>query len=235
MYGSVSIWEECFSLGTESLDSGGGSGSATPVQAASKEPSPATDVAAAAASKLKTPKQASKPPAAPAAKRESLSQVHRFACWKRFPNLSVTSYWLSVMFTFFDCAFQASAADISDMSASISEKMTNLAQQQEMEGLKAEIKDLEEKLETLRVKRAEDKTKLKEFEKVKIQLQQVGTQSCPCTTIWIVLFATIGLLTVFSNCASAPRIQNQHAGEPNATPARATNCQEGRNSNSSRR
>ena len=59
------------------------------------------------------------------------------------------------------------------MSTSISEKMTNLAQQQEMEGLKAEIKDLEEKLETLKVKRAEDKVKLKEFEKVKIQLQQV--------------------------------------------------------------
>ena len=51
--------------------------------------------------------------------------------------------------------------------------MTNLAQQQEMEGLKAEIKDLEEKLETLKVKRGEDKVKLKEFEKVKIQLQQV--------------------------------------------------------------
>ena len=59
------------------------------------------------------------------------------------------------------------------MSTSISEKMTNLAQQQEMEGLKAEIKDLEEKLETLRLKRGEDKVKLKEFEKVKIQLQQV--------------------------------------------------------------
>ena len=52
--------------------------------------------------------------------------------------------------------------------------MTNLAHQQEMEGLKAEIKDLEEKLETLKVKRAEDKVKLKEFEKVKIQLQQVS-------------------------------------------------------------
>ena len=69
---------------------------------------------------------------------------------------------------------KAAAADISEMSTSISEKMTNLAHQQEMEGLKAEIKDLEEKLETLKVKRAEDKVKLKEFEKVKIQLQQVG-------------------------------------------------------------
>jgi dynactin 1 len=51
--------------------------------------------------------------------------------------------------------------------------LTNIQQQQEIEGLKAEIKDLNEKLETLRIKRGEDKTKLKEFEKVKIQLQQV--------------------------------------------------------------
>ena len=59
------------------------------------------------------------------------------------------------------------------MSTSISEKMENLQQQQEIEGLQAEVRDLEEKLETLKVKRAEDKVKLKEFEKVKIQLQQV--------------------------------------------------------------
>ena len=61
--------------GTESLDSGGGSGSATPVRA-SKESSPATDVAAAA-SKLKMPatKQGVIPAAATAKKRESLSQV----------------------------------------------------------------------------------------------------------------------------------------------------------------
>ena len=58
-------------VGTESLESGGGSGSATPVRA-SKESSPATDVAAAA-SKLKMP--AAKAPAVPAQKRESLSQV----------------------------------------------------------------------------------------------------------------------------------------------------------------
>ena len=57
--------------GTESLESGGGSGSATPIRT-SKESSPATDVAAAA-SKLKMP--ASKVPAASTQKRESLSQV----------------------------------------------------------------------------------------------------------------------------------------------------------------
>lgn len=61
------------------------------------------------------------------------------------------------------------------MSASMTMEgsLTNIQQQQEIEGLKAEIKDLNEKLETLRIKRSEDKTKLKEFEKVKIQLQQV--------------------------------------------------------------
>ena len=63
--------------------------------------------------------------------------------------------------------------ELKRMSASMEGSLTNIQQQQEMEGLKAEIKDLNEKLETLRIKRAEDKTKLKEFEKVKIQLQQL--------------------------------------------------------------
>jgi Skp family chaperone for outer membrane proteins len=44
---------------------------------------------------------------------------------------------------------------------------------QEEEGLRAQVRDLEEKLETLRLKRAEDKAKLKELEKHKIQLEQV--------------------------------------------------------------
>lgn len=35
------------------------------------------------------------------------------------------------------------------------------------------MKDLEEKLETLKVKRSEDKAKLKELEKHKIQLEQL--------------------------------------------------------------
>ncbi|XP_066534735.1 dynactin subunit 1 [Hoplias malabaricus] len=43
----------------------------------------------------------------------------------------------------------------------------------EEEALRAQVKDLEEKLETLRMKRAEDKTKLKELEKHKIQLEQL--------------------------------------------------------------
>ncbi|KAM9477316.1 dynactin subunit 1 isoform 2-T2 [Clarias gariepinus] len=43
----------------------------------------------------------------------------------------------------------------------------------EEEALRAQVKDLEEKLETLRMKRAEDKVKLKELEKHKIQLEQL--------------------------------------------------------------
>ena len=66
-----------------------------------------------------------------------------------------------------------SAADLTAMSMDIGSKMENLQQQQEIEGLRAEVKDLSEKLETLKIKRTEDKVKLKEFEKVKIQLQQL--------------------------------------------------------------
>ncbi|XP_055971374.1 dynactin subunit 1 isoform X2 [Sorex fumeus] len=48
-----------------------------------------------------------------------------------------------------------------------------LSPSKEEEGLRAQVRDLEEKLETLRLKRAEDKAKLKELEKHKIQLEQV--------------------------------------------------------------
>lgn len=44
---------------------------------------------------------------------------------------------------------------------------------QEEESLRAQVKDLEEKLETLKMKRTEDKAKLKELEKHKIQLEQL--------------------------------------------------------------
>ncbi|KAM9400935.1 dynactin subunit 1-like isoform 9-T9 [Salvelinus alpinus] len=43
----------------------------------------------------------------------------------------------------------------------------------EEESLRGQVKDLEEKLETLKIKRAEDKVKLKELEKHKIQLEQL--------------------------------------------------------------
>ncbi|XP_046576872.1 dynactin subunit 1-like isoform X2 [Haliotis rubra] len=66
-----------------------------------------------------------------------------------------------------------SKPDLSAMTTSIDDKISNLQQQQEIEGLQAEVKDLNEKLETLRFKRTEDKGKLKEYEKAKIQLQQL--------------------------------------------------------------
>nr|XP_046268657.1 dynactin subunit 1 isoform X10 [Scatophagus argus] len=44
---------------------------------------------------------------------------------------------------------------------------------QEEEALRGQVKDLEEKLETLKMKRTEDKAKLKELEKHKIQLEQL--------------------------------------------------------------
>ncbi|RXN01610.1 Dynactin subunit 1 [Acipenser ruthenus] len=43
----------------------------------------------------------------------------------------------------------------------------------EEEALRVQVKDLEEKLETLKMKRSEDKAKLKELEKYKIQLEQL--------------------------------------------------------------
>uniref|UniRef100_A0A8C4RXS1 Dynactin subunit 1 n=1 Tax=Erpetoichthys calabaricus TaxID=27687 RepID=A0A8C4RXS1_ERPCA len=43
----------------------------------------------------------------------------------------------------------------------------------EEETLRSQVKDLEEKLETLKMKRSEDKAKLKELEKYKIQLEQL--------------------------------------------------------------
>uniref|UniRef100_A0A665VF35 Dynactin subunit 1 n=1 Tax=Echeneis naucrates TaxID=173247 RepID=A0A665VF35_ECHNA len=48
-----------------------------------------------------------------------------------------------------------------------------LCPSQEEESLRAQVKDLEEKLETLKMKRTEDKAKLKELEKHKIQLEQL--------------------------------------------------------------
>ncbi|RUS81403.1 hypothetical protein EGW08_010841 [Elysia chlorotica] len=62
---------------------------------------------------------------------------------------------------------------MSGSQISIDERLANVQQQQEIEGLQVEVKDLNEKLETLKIKRNEDKAKLKEFEKTKIQLQQL--------------------------------------------------------------
>uniref|UniRef100_A0A914VYN7 Dynein associated protein domain-containing protein n=1 Tax=Plectus sambesii TaxID=2011161 RepID=A0A914VYN7_9BILA len=58
----------------------------------------------------------------------------------------------------------------SSLPRSVPEEMSEGA---ELEWLRAEHKDLSEKLETLRLKRAEDKTKLVDYERCKIQLQQL--------------------------------------------------------------
>lgn len=46
-------------------------------------------------------------------------------------------------------------------------------QSTDSEALKSQIKDLTEKLDTLKAKRAEDREKLREAEKLKLQNQQV--------------------------------------------------------------
>lgn len=66
-----------------------------------------------------------------------------------------------------------SYAPVGLMTQGLEEKMANLQRDQENENLRAEIKDLQEKLETLKIKRNQDKEKLKEADKVKIQLQQL--------------------------------------------------------------
>lgn len=55
----------------------------------------------------------------------------------------------------------------------LEDKAQLIQNQQEMENLRGEIRDLNEKLETLRVKRAMDKDKLKEGEKMKLQIEQL--------------------------------------------------------------
>ncbi|PWA29707.1 hypothetical protein CCH79_00007833 [Gambusia affinis] len=55
--------------------------------------------------------------------------------------------------------------------ASVSNPSTSALQEEE--ALRSQVKDLDEKLETLKMKRTEDKAKLKELEKHKIQLEQL--------------------------------------------------------------
>ncbi|KAL4714754.1 hypothetical protein ACJJTC_002613 [Scirpophaga incertulas] len=54
------------------------------------------------------------------------------------------------------------------------EKLANLQHQQENAQLKSEVEDLKEKLETLRVRRAEDREKLRELERLRLQLDQAN-------------------------------------------------------------
>ncbi|XP_076166866.1 dynactin subunit 1 isoform X2 [Ptiloglossa arizonensis] len=55
----------------------------------------------------------------------------------------------------------------------IEEKLSHLQLQQENENLKSQVRDLTDKVETLRVKRLQDKERMKDFEKTKLQLEQL--------------------------------------------------------------
>ncbi|XP_076295741.1 dynactin subunit 1 isoform X3 [Lasioglossum baleicum] len=55
----------------------------------------------------------------------------------------------------------------------VEEKLTHLQLQQENENLKSQVRDLTEKVETLRLKRMQDKERMKDFEKTKLQLDQL--------------------------------------------------------------
>ncbi|XP_013138470.1 PREDICTED: dynactin subunit 1-like [Papilio polytes] len=60
------------------------------------------------------------------------------------------------------------------VSNAVEDKLANMQAQQEITNLKSEVEDLKEKLETLRVRRAEDREKLKELERVRLQLDQAN-------------------------------------------------------------
>ncbi|XP_047458820.1 dynactin subunit 1-like isoform X2 [Mugil cephalus] len=67
----------------------------------------------------------------------------------------------------------AAAAAAAAAAPATPSKVEPAISKQEEESLRAQVKDLEEKLETLKMKRTEDKAKLKELEKHKIQLEQL--------------------------------------------------------------
>ena len=104
--------------------------------------------------------------------------IYSVDSWLSFVYKSICLHWFAVLLFLFQAA-----ADVSAMTTSIDAKIQNLHQQQEMDGLRAEVKDLQEKLETLKVKRAQDAVKLKELDKVKIQLQQVCSLSYIQTSV----------------------------------------------------
>ncbi|XP_034942305.1 dynactin subunit 1-like isoform X2 [Chelonus insularis] len=58
-------------------------------------------------------------------------------------------------------------------SGNVEEKLNHMQLLQENENLKGQVMDLNEKLELLRTKRLQDKEKMKEFEKTKLQLDQL--------------------------------------------------------------
>ena len=59
------------------------------------------------------------------------------------------------------------------LSDKMEEKIAAIQLQQEINNYKDEIKDLGEKLETVKVKRAQDQQKMKEFEKMVLQNEQL--------------------------------------------------------------
>ncbi|XP_045540963.1 dynactin subunit 1 isoform X6 [Papilio machaon] len=56
----------------------------------------------------------------------------------------------------------------------VEDKLANMQAQQEITNLKSEVEDLKEKLETLRVRRAEDREKIRELERLRLQLDQAN-------------------------------------------------------------
>ncbi|CAH1642109.1 unnamed protein product [Spodoptera littoralis] len=59
-------------------------------------------------------------------------------------------------------------------SSSMEDKIANMQAQQEITTLKSEVEDLKEKLETIKVRRAEDREKLRELERLRLQLDQAN-------------------------------------------------------------
>ncbi|XP_011338545.1 dynactin subunit 1 isoform X3 [Ooceraea biroi] len=55
----------------------------------------------------------------------------------------------------------------------VEEKLSHLQLVQENDNLKSQVRDLTEKVETLRVKRMQDKERMKDFEKTKLQVEQL--------------------------------------------------------------
>ena len=59
------------------------------------------------------------------------------------------------------------------LSDRVEEKINNMQLQQEITNYKEDLKDLQEKLDTLKVKRSQDKEKLKDYERIMIQNEQL--------------------------------------------------------------
>lgn len=53
---------------------------------------------------------------------------------------------------------------------SMEDKLSNLQLQQEIENRNQQIRDLSEKIETMKIRRQEDKERLKDYDKLKIQV-----------------------------------------------------------------